>query len=101
MAVKQNQKNLSKVEKVFEDLENLKKIASQCNFLTILDNNEELAFQTLFKELGIQHCLKTRNEKSKIKNRIKNIFCRNISLSKKVSFQWLYTNKFKAHIKFI
>ena len=48
MAVKQNQKNLSKVEKVFKDLENLKKIANQCNFLTSLDNNEELAFETLF-----------------------------------------------------
>ena len=80
-------KKVSKVDKILKDKDNLKKVAKQCNFLTNLDNDENQAFETLFKQLDIQKSIRTKHHKRKIKTKIKSILCKNDTIFKNVSCQ--------------
>ena len=72
-------KKLSKVDNILKDKDYLKKVAKQCNFLTNLDNDENQAFETLFKQLDIQKNIRTKYHKRTIKKRIKSILFKNVS----------------------
>ena len=80
-------KKLSKVDNILKDKDYLKKVAKQCNFLTNLDNDENQAFETLFKQLDIQKNIRTKYHKRTIKKRIKSILCKSNTLFKNVSCQ--------------